>query len=196
MAEGLAFAFLVVARLAYVIGVGSMLKRQESHQVFTQRDGIAAGFARFKRWSTVLMIFDSVAFILLCVVTLDTMHLPVPRALQVVFGLAIGIFGLAIKSWATRSLGTQSYHWYNFFEPNEPLKSDPGGPYRFLKNPMYGVGYLQTYGLAFICASWPGLIAAAFMQASILVFNEVVEKPHFMALARNSSGNLGTRTAG
>ncbi|MGH2668454.1 MAG: methyltransferase, partial [bacterium] len=58
-------------------------------------------------------------------------------------------------------------------------------PYRFLKNPMYTVGYLQTYGLALLTGSMPGLVAALFAQAAILLFYLLVEKPHFDKLLRS-----------
>jgi hypothetical protein len=54
---------------------------------------------------------------------------------------------------------------------------------------MYGIGYLQTYGLALVCASWPGLVGALYMQVCIMVFNELVEKPHFLSLLR-AAGTL------
>jgi isoprenylcysteine carboxyl methyltransferase (ICMT) family protein YpbQ len=183
----LAFAYLILARVGYALGVGIMLTRQERHQAFTRRYGVDGGYTRFKRISTLLMLNDGGAFILLCVVTANTMHLPVPRSLQIALGLVIGVFGIAIKTWATARLGPRAYYWYNFFVPSDPVMPDPPGPYRYLKNPMYGVGYLQTYGLALVCASLPGMLASVFMQASILLFNELVEKPHFKSLLRNAA---------
>jgi protein-S-isoprenylcysteine O-methyltransferase Ste14 len=183
MLAALAFGFLVLARAAYVLGIGLMLTRQERHETYTRRLGLEGGFAHFRRVSTVLMVFDTAAFILLCIVTAETLRTSVPRWLLVAGGLAIGIFGLAIKTWATRVLGPRAYHWYNFFDPAEPVQWEPRGPYRFLRNPMYGAGYLQTYGLAFVCASLHGLVAAVFMQVTILMFNQLVEKPHFQRLA-------------
>jgi hypothetical protein len=47
---------------------------------------------------------------------------------------------------------------------------------------MYTLGYLQAYGIALMCGSWHGLAAAIFAQASILLVNEFVEKPHFRRL--------------
>jgi protein-S-isoprenylcysteine O-methyltransferase Ste14 len=139
------------------------------------------------------MVFDTGSFILLNLLTIDTLHLPGPRWAQVAFGVALGLLGLGVKTWATRILGPRAYYWYNFFEPAEPVQWVPRGPYKYLSNPMYGVGYLQTYGLAFMCASLYGMIAAAFMQITIYVFNEVVEKPHFRALARSTgSGQRAT----
>jgi hypothetical protein len=51
---------------------------------------------------------------------------------------------------------------------------------------MYTLGYLQTYGLALVFASLPGLIASAFAQSAVLVFNHVVERPHYVALLRQA----------
>ena len=190
-----AFAYLIVSRLAYVLGVGIALTQQERHQSLTRRHGVTGGYDRFRRFSTWLMVNDSVAFIALNIVTIDTMHLAVPRSVQIAAGLAIGIFGIAVKTWATARLGPSSYYWHNFFVPKVPVPPDPPGPYRFLKNPMYVVGYLQTYGLALVCASFYGMVASLFMQATILVFNELVEKPHYEALVRNAANGDGVATA-
>lgn len=44
------------------------------------------------------------------------------------------------------------------------------GPYRWLKNPMYGVGNLSAYGMALIERSWVGLVASAVAQICIYTF--------------------------
>jgi hypothetical protein len=49
---------------------------------------------------------------------------------------------------------------------------------------MYTIGYLQTYGLALMMRSLPGVMAAVFAQAAILAFYFIVEKPHFEKLHR------------
>ena len=53
------------------------------------------------------------------------------------------------------------------------------GPYRFLKNPMYTVGYLQTYGCALITGSLAGVVASVCDQVAILLFHWRVESAHF-----------------
>src|SRR2546429_551970 len=63
----------------------------------------------------------------------------------------------------------------------------PAGPYRFLRNPMYTVGYLQTYGFALVTRSWPGLAAALIDHVAILLFYQLVEKPHFEKVARGAA---------
>ncbi|HSE53684.1 MAG TPA: methyltransferase, partial [Gemmatimonadales bacterium] len=75
---------------------------------------------------------------------------------------------------------------HNFFDPSDSLEVNPPGPYRYLKNPMYTLGYLQTYGLAIMFGSLPALIASGFDQVAVLVFNHVVERPHYARLLRRA----------
>jgi protein-S-isoprenylcysteine O-methyltransferase Ste14 len=180
----LIFAYHLASRLAYVIGVGVALKRQEREQVFTRVAGIEAGFRRFRRFATALMLNDAIGFVVLCVVTPHTLPDVLPAALLAAAGLVLIFTGVWIKVWAARRLGYAAYYWYNFFAADDWVAPDPPGPYRFLKNPMYTLGYLQTYGLALYFGSALGLIAAAFDQAAILAFYYLVEKPHFELLTQ------------
>ena len=173
----------IASRLAYVIGVGLALRRQERHQVFTRNGGVEAGFRRFRRIAATLMNNDALSFILLCVVTRRTGLTAPPQALLAV-GVVLILVGVTIKLWAAWRLGSAAYYWHNFFAPNDPVAPDPPGPYRFLRNPMYTLGYLQTYGLALVCGSLPGLVVATFDQAAILTFYHSVEKPHFESLIK------------
>ncbi len=165
--------------------VGIALRREERDQVYTRRFGPVEGFRRFRRMAALVMYNDAAAFVLLCLVTPGTLTLAVPRALAITVGAALAVLGLGIKLWAARTLGGQAYYWYNFFDPaaaragGGPVSS---GPYRFASNPMYTFGYLQTYGLALIVGSLPGLVMAAFAQVAILTFYLLVEKPHFHRL--------------
>jgi protein-S-isoprenylcysteine O-methyltransferase Ste14 len=179
-----AVAYAVASRLAYVLFVGIALRRQERHETLTRRHGVEGGFRWFRRIASVLMLNDGGAFILLCVVTRDTLGLDLPRAAAIALGAALVVLGVWVKVWAAATLGGKAYYWYNFFEPPPVSTRAPvlAGPYRFLANPMYTVGYLQTYGLALITGSLPGLAAAALAQAAILVFYRAVERPHFQRL--------------
>lgn len=182
LAETVACGYWLASRLAYVLVVGIALRQQERHEILTRRHGVEGGFRRFRRVASILMLNDGAAFILLCVVTRDTLALDVSRAAVIALGAALVLLGVAVKLWAAATLGGKAYYWYNFFEPASARGPVLAGPYRFLANPMYTVGYLQTYGLALITGSLPGLAAAAFGQAAILVFYRAVERPHFQRL--------------
>lgn len=182
--QTVAFGYAIASRLAYVMFVGLALRREERSESYTRRFGRAEGFRRFRRAASFVMNNDAVAFILLCVVTCGTLGTPVPHAVTIALGALLVIVGLGIKLWAARTLGANAYFWHNFFDPEAAQGGGPvsTGPYRFASNPMYTIGYLQTYGLALIMRSWPGLVAAVFSHAAILIFYFVVEKPHFQRL--------------
>lgn len=172
------FTYAILSRMAYVLFVGIMLRRQEG--------GGAEAFRRFRRSAAIVMNHDAFAFVLLCVVTRNTWRLPVASAVSFAVGAVLAIIGLGTKLWAARTLGSKAYYWHNFFEPDVAIGPVSTGPYRFISSPMYTIGYLQTYGIALILRSFPGLIAAGFSQVAILTFYFLIEKPHFRRLHRSS----------
>jgi protein-S-isoprenylcysteine O-methyltransferase Ste14 len=169
-----AFGYAIASRLAYVLFVGRALKRAD-------RAGEEA-FRRFRRVAALVMNNDAVAFVFLCLVTRDTLVLPVAKFLGIAIGVILVFIGVGVKVWAARTLGGDAYYWHNFFDPENARGHVRTGPYRFLSNPMYTVGYLHMYGLALITRSLHGLMAALFAQAAILTFYRIVEKPHFEQL--------------
>ena len=178
----LAVAYAVLSRLTYVGFVGFALRREERTQYYVRRFGVDEGFRRFRRTAAIIMNHDAFAFILCCVVTRNTLQLPVARPLTIALGAVLVLIGLGVKLWAARTLGSNAYYWHNFFAPDESPGPAVRGPYRFFRNPMYTVGYLQTYGFALILASLPGLCVAAFLHVSVIAFYRIVEKPHFERL--------------
>ncbi len=178
--------YAILSRLAYVLFVGATLRREEKDGTYTRRFGRAEGFRRFRRTATLIMYHDAFAFVVLCLATRNTWHLALPPIATVAIGSGLAIIGLGTKIWAARTLGIDAYYWHNFFDPDAAIGPVSTGPYRFISSPMYTIGYLQTYGLALILRSLPGLIAACFLQAAILTFHFLVERPHFQRLHRSS----------
>jgi protein-S-isoprenylcysteine O-methyltransferase Ste14 len=178
----LAVVYCIVSRLMYVLFAGIALRRQERTAAYTRVWGVEGGFRRFRRTVSVLMLNDVFAFGLLCVVTRDTLEVGVQRPVLIALGAALVVVGIWVKVWAANTLGGDAYYWYNFFAPPKTPYVVLAGPYRFLSNPMYTVGYLQAYGWALITGSMAGLWAAAFLHLTILVFYFLVEKPHFQRL--------------
>jgi len=186
MWEAVAFWYFIASRLAYVVWVGWALRQQDRTQRFTRERGAEAGFLRFRRVASTLMNNDGVSFVVLVLATSDTLATGLPGWAVLIAGGLMVVAGVGIKLWAAASLGAKAYYWHNFFAPDDPLPSRPSGPYRYVKNPMYTLGYLQTYGLALVFASLPALIASGFAQAAVLTFNHLVERPHYAELIRQA----------
>jgi protein-S-isoprenylcysteine O-methyltransferase Ste14 len=174
--------YCIASRLTYVLFTGIALRRQELTAAYTRAWGVEGGFQRFRRIVSVLMLNDVFAFGLLCVVTRDTLEVGFSRVALIVVGAALVAIGISVKVWAANTLGGDAYYWYNFFSPPKSPRVVLAGPYRFLANPMYTVGYLQAYGWALLWGSVTGIWAAAFLHFSILVFYFAVERPHFQRL--------------
>lgn len=186
----LALGYHLASRMAYVVWVGRALHQQDHQRRFTRNASAEAGFLRFRRTASTLMNNDGVSFVVLVLLTRDSLTTGLPRWLVLTAGGLLVLAGAGIKVWAAASLGGKAYYWYNFFDPQAPVAVRAPGPYRFIRNPMYTLGYLQTYGLALLFGSLPALIASGFDQIAVLIFNHVVERPHYARLVRRAPAEL------
>ena len=180
-------AYAVASRLAYVGWVGHALQQQDAHQTLTRVAGIEAGYQHFRQRAAVLMRNDAFSIVLVSVMTRSTLDLPIPRVVTFIVAGLLMIVGLGSKVWAARTLGDDAYYWRNFFDLQEHAAPNPPGPYRYMDNPMYTVGYLHAYGFALALGSTAGLGIALFDQVAILVFHFLVEKPHYDRLTIGGS---------
>jgi protein-S-isoprenylcysteine O-methyltransferase Ste14 len=179
----IALGYHVASRLAYAVGVGVAITQQKRHQYFTRGVGVEAGYRRFRRLAAIVMTNDALSLIVLCLVTRDTLETSLPRSALVGVGLVCIALGAGTKLWAAATLGSGGYHWQDVFDPSAAALGPARGPYRLLRNPMYTIGYLHAYGFALVTGSWLGLLAAGFDQVAIIVFHQLVEKPHFLHTA-------------
>ena len=186
----IALSYHLASRLAYVLYVGLTLNRQDRTGFLTRRHGVEPAFQRFRRAAALVMANDAVSLAVLCLVSANTLNIGLPRGVAFAVGAVLALVGVATKMWAAATLG-DGYYWRNFFTPTERVVTKEAGPaagpYRWLRNPMYTVGYLPVYGLALATSSAFGLAAALFDQVAILTFYHLVEKPHFEKLRRAGS---------
>ncbi len=176
----LAAAWAVASRLAYVLFAGISLYAEDRNRALSRRDGAEAACEKFRQRLWPLIFNDTVAIAALCIVTRCTLIAPTPWWL-IAAGVLLIVIGVGVKSWAVASIGPGSYYWRDFFLPSENTYRVTG-PYRWLSNPMYTVGYAQAYGFALAMGSAPGLVMAAFAHVTILLLHVLVERPHFRRL--------------
>ncbi len=180
--EPVALGYFSVARLAYVLTVSVCLRAQSRRLGLEPRDEAERRYGAFHQWALRLQNVDAIAFASLCVASAGTLPWTGWEWPARISGIVLIVVGTTTKAWAVRCLGLESYTWHDFFVPKEKFDPCRTGPYRWFSDPMYTVGYLQTYGIALLLGSWHGLAASIFAQASILLVNEFVEKPHFRRL--------------
>jgi protein-S-isoprenylcysteine O-methyltransferase Ste14 len=182
----LAVAWNVASRLAYVGYVAAALRRR------TASDGRApdaetAWFA-FRARASRLMENDAISLGALCIVTRGTLGLAFPVWATIAAGLALMAVGIGIKAWASASLPAGSFHWRSFFVTEDVVRVSATGPYRWIANPMYTLGYAHAYGFALVFGSLWGLLASAFAQAMILLLAALVERPQVKRLRERANG--------
>lgn len=175
----IALTFHIIARISYVGFVMAALYKQDSERYFTREKGSRLGFEKFKSIASFFMENDAFSFAVLCLITRNTFS--ASFAQQIVYytlGVLLIFLGIGIKMWAAKTI-KKGYYWWDFFEQSRSLSLRRIGPYRYLKNPMYTVGYAHSYGIALVLMSVPGLLIALFDQIMILILYFLIEKPHF-----------------
>ena len=87
------------------------------------------------------------------------------------------VVGLGVKFWATWIVGVNTYYFRDLFLEKSHGEFTARGPYKWLANPMYGVGNLHSYCPALLTGSLFGLWFALGCHLSIYAFYFFVERP-------------------
>lgn len=98
------------------------------------------------------------------------------RELLVAIVIILSLAGFIIKVWAAKVVSIDIYYWKDMFLGKKVCEFVVTGPYKFLSNPMYGIGQLQAYAFAIYYESAIGLLAAFVNQLLIFTFYFTVEK--------------------
>jgi len=181
-ADSATLTYFAGARLAYAATIAIWLRTQSRRLGLESREQAERRHQSFHRWALRLQNLDGIAFGSLCLATMSTLPWEGWIWPARIVGAALVVVGMGTKGWAVRCLGAGSYTWHDFFVPKDRFDPCCSGPYRWFGDPMYTIGYLQSYGIALGLGSWQGLVASFFAQSLILLVNEFVEKPHFRRL--------------
>jgi hypothetical protein len=103
---------------------------------------------------------------------------PVASNVLVILGLVLAAIGMIVNIWAASVVGLGTYYYGDLFMGDAPVDFKVAGPYRFWKNPMYGIGQLGAYGAALMALSPLGLVAGLLNQLTMYLFNWLIEQPH------------------
>lgn len=101
----------------------------------------------------------------------------VPTGVAMTVSLFLFVVGFGSKVWATWLTGLDVYYYRDLFLRKQIGSHITSGPYRWFKNPMYGIGNLHLYAAAFFLGSLEGLAWALACHASIYLFYYLIERP-------------------
>jgi len=86
------------------------------------------------------------------------------------------VAGFLIKLMAAKVVSIDIYYWKDMFLGRKICDFVVSGPYKYLSNPMYGIGQIQAYAAAIWYGSGYGLMAALINQSLIFIFYFMFEK--------------------
>jgi protein-S-isoprenylcysteine O-methyltransferase Ste14 len=102
-------------------------------------------------------------------------NVPTPVLMTIV--VILFTVGAGIKIWSAWVVGVPIYYWKDLFVGRKICDFVITGPYKYLSNPMYGIGQLQVYAIAIYYNSIYGIIFGAVNQLLVFQFFFTVEKP-------------------
>lgn len=106
----------------------------------------------------------------------------IPGELLLIIVAVIFCTGFIVKMWSAWVVGIDIYYWKDMFLGRKICEFVCCGPYRFLSNPMYGIGQLQGYAIAILNGSIPGLIVVLINQCLVFSFYFIMEKKFIKAV--------------
>lgn len=169
-------AIHVFFRLAYFIYIGSTLERMSKRRLQGPR---IHEWYEFKRRACFILMGDFLTFVAsaaLSYKTFDSEYFSEGfETAAIAIGAVFLVVGTFVKLDAYRVIGDEGWYWYNSFIPPGDVKYEKKGVYKYLDNPMYGVGYLSLVGVALLLRSFPGLVLALFDWFVVFVFLLIFE---------------------
>jgi protein-S-isoprenylcysteine O-methyltransferase Ste14 len=166
-----------LATLVFYYGGNAMILLSSAPARTIARLGEARAFRRYEALAGLMFLNQGLGVGAMSALHLTRWEQLAPSWVWLALGVGLFAGGLVVKLWATLTAGVDIYFFRDMFVRRALVTGELGGPYRFLRNPMYSVGQLQGYGYALLCGSAPGLIAAAIGHVLIYVFYLGVERP-------------------
>lgn len=141
------------------------------------RFGPERAFAIYEAVTAWFFAARSLSFVWLLEATPIAVGAPAAHALYAA-GLVLATIGMIVNVWAASVVGLGTYYYADLFLGDQAVDFKVEGPYRYWKNPMYGIGQLGSCGAALMALSPLGLVAGLLNQLLMYLFNWLVEQPH------------------
>jgi protein-S-isoprenylcysteine O-methyltransferase Ste14 len=169
------FAFTT---LFYLVLIYSVLPHKGRRLQWIKQKGEEQAFRGFEGWLAFAFFHNAAGLTHLSQCTANTGFWgDVPLAVLLVLSGTLFLVGLGTKIWSALVVGVPIYYWKDMFLGRPVGEFVVSGPYKYLNNPMYGIGQLQVYGIALYYNSSYGLISAVVNQLLVFSFYYLVERP-------------------
>ncbi len=164
-------------RLSYFFYIGFRLKAAQLNLPIS-KEAQYFKWLRFKKRATFILNADGVTLGIVIALSLNSLTESASLFYLRIFGAVLILIGVGVKICAYRVIGDKGYYWYNFFCIEEEREYVARGVYKYLNNPMYGMGYLHAIGFPLLFLSLWGLVLALFDWLVVWAFYFLFERPH------------------
>jgi protein-S-isoprenylcysteine O-methyltransferase Ste14 len=183
--------FFLISTTAYIAFLYVVLPKQGWRLWLIREFGPEEGFLTYEAILSFLFFINGTSIGYISAAFEKTIPFTIDEDIIQPFAIALFMIGWGIKIWAAKVVGVDIYYWKDMFYGKKISDFVEEGPYKFINNPMYGLGQLQTYATAVWYLSWPGLIAAVINQLAVFSFYHFQEKKFIKRVYLNDTGNEG-----
>jgi len=173
----LAISYFLLCEIFYLGFITIVLSKNGLRRWFISKwNGEKDGYLAFEAILGFLFFHNGLSIGYIASATPDSLFDFMNKDLLLIIVTILFISGFTIKILAAKAVTIEIYYWKDMFLGRKISDFVISGPYKYINNPMYGVGQLQAYAIAIWYGSKYGLMAALLNQLLIFSFYFLVEK--------------------
>lgn len=172
----IALAYYMISVVLYISFITLVLRKDGYRNLFIKKFGEQKGYLTYEGILGFLFFNSGVSISYVASSTSGNLFGFINKEILLAITVLLFVTGFAVKVWAAKAVTINIYYWKDMFLGRKISKFVVTGPYKYLKNPMYGIGQLQAYAIAIFYGSLYGLVAAVLYQGSIFLFHNQVEE--------------------
>lgn len=175
--SNLAILYFLLSEVSYLGFITIVLSENGLRRWFIRKWGDEDdGYLAFETILGFLFFHNGVSLGYIASSTPDGLFNFINKDALLIIAAILFISGFTVKILAAKAVTIRIYYWKDMFLGRKIMDFVVTGPYKFLRNPMYGIGQIQVYAVAIWYGSKYGLIAAFLNQFLIFSFYYLVEK--------------------
>ena len=173
-----AIIYFLISTSAYIIFIFSILREKGFRLKLMEKFGEKKAYLYYEAILGFLFFHNGVALTFISQTTSnDKFWIIIPESLTLIISGILFIVGIVVKIWSAYVVGIPIYYWKDMFIGKKVCDFVETGPYKYFKNPMYGIGQIQVYAIAIYYGSVYGILFGAINQILVFGFYYLVEKP-------------------
>jgi protein-S-isoprenylcysteine O-methyltransferase Ste14 len=173
----LALIYFILAETMYIGFIMLVLSRKGFRLWFRKKwGGEDEGYKAYEGILRFLFFHNAVSMGYVASATRQGLDVDAGKGFLLFIIIVLFATGYLVKILAAKVVSIDIYYWKDMFLGKRVSEFVVSGPYKYLSNPMYGVGQIPAYASAIWYGSVYGLGAAIINQCLIFTFYYFFEK--------------------